>query len=173
MRRAQVAATAVSALLLGSSQSATAKEETFILSKGLYFDCTISSDQEPAKIHKLHITYFVYADKPGPQVNFFDPSTLVSDRTGWAPKEHFVLSRQVSDRELFIWRGQSKKGSVPQVDSTFELTPKVAEPSRAAMVVTRFTDGDGGAISVLRYKGECGTLSGKAAWDRYRVGEPK
>jgi hypothetical protein len=155
------------------AQPAVAKEETFNLDKALYFDCTISSDQDPAKIHEMDVTYFVYADKPGPQLNFFDPSKLVSDQSGWAQKDHFLLFRQVSDRELFIWQGRSIKGSSPLVDSTFELTPKMSEPSRAALVVTRFTEGNAGAIVARKFKGECGTLSGKAAWDLYQNGGTK
>jgi hypothetical protein len=153
--------------------AASEEETTFQLSKTLYFDCTVWSDHEPGKKYELDISYLLYPEQPGAQVNFRDPSKLVSTQTGWAPKDHFVFSRQIADRELFIWKGRTDENSFPYVTSTFELAPKPDDASRVTLSMARFMDTNARTVSVERFKGECGSLSGKAAWDRYQNGDPK
>ena len=166
----QQMALALGAALFMASQSAVAQPETHRLSKAMYSDCSINPDQEPSKSFEFDVTYFVFAGEPGPQVNFFDPSKLMSKQTGWMPKGHFVLDRVISDRELFLWKGRASGTSLPQIDGTIELTPASGDATRTNMFVTLFADGNAGAVSMQKFKGTCGMLSGKAAWDRYQNG---
>jgi len=150
-----------------------APQQTFVLSKGLLFDCRIAPAAEQAKSVPFEVSYFVFGDRVGPQVNFYDPSKLITDQTGWMGKDHFVLSRVVSDGRLFAWVGQSPAGLPPQVDALIEIEPTIGSPTRASISLTRFVVDGQQSVSTQAFGGNCESLSGKAAWDHFQQAPTK
>jgi hypothetical protein len=166
MRALSSGLAAVAASVL--AQPAFAQQpEPFVLKSGLYFACTVAPVGAQAQPVPLDITYFVFGDRPRPDINFFDPSRLITQGTGVVSKKHFALSRLTSDGRLFVWLGRSEEGSAPDVDTALEVSPDPRSGDRTSVSVTHFDD-QTGVVSAKSFAGNCEKLSGKPAWDRYQ-----
>jgi hypothetical protein len=169
MRRLCLAAPVISGLALVSTNALAQQPQTFTLSKGLYFDCTVAPISDRSKSFELDLSYFVYRDRPDrPQVNFYDPTNLLQEPTGWAPKGHFVLSRLTSDGRLFVWFGQSP-AALPTITAVAEVDPVSGDGQKATLTLIHFNDAVDSTVTTETVVGHCQTLSGKEAWDRFQV----
>jgi hypothetical protein len=171
MKRALLLPFVICGVCILSEGAFAQAQETVQLSQSLYFDCAVAPDAGTKPV-ELDASYFVYADRPQPQVNFYDPTRLITDGTGWASAGHFALSRLTADGQLFVWLGQNAKNAQPQIDAVVELKPTNPDNEHAAIYVTRFEDAQG-AISTRTFEGTCDTLSGKAAWDSFQQARTK
>lgn len=147
------------------------EQETLRLKTALYFDCDVAPQGDPAKLFSLDVSFLVYAENDAYQVNFRDPSRILFKNTGWAPKEQFSLARLTADGRLFVWNGVTKKGASTTIEKTVEITPSSSGGAQSRLVLVRFTSEASGGSTAETFTGNCTSLSGKAALEKYQSGE--
>ncbi|MEZ5682353.1 MAG: hypothetical protein R3E14_13770 [Erythrobacter sp.] len=160
--------------VLSGPSVASEKVEEIQLSKALYFDCSVSSQDDAGITHKLAVSYLEYVDRPGrPQVNFFDPDQLVFRETGWAAQGSFILSRFTDSGDLFTWYGKVGSEGSPEVDMALALTRTTDQAGKGNVTMDHFETGPDGEVSVQRFAGVCEALSGASAYNMFSKGSAK
>ena len=170
---AALAAFAFPQSLHAEAQSEPKGNGPWQLTGAIYYDCEISNSKQGGTPFELDVVYLRFAGESGPQINFLDPTKLIFDKTGWAEKGNFFLSRLTVDNRLSLWAGRSGAVKPPKVDAVFLLTPVQGQPAQANIALTRFVEAADGSVVSNDFSGSCRTLSGKDAWTLYQKARQK
>jgi hypothetical protein len=154
----------------GGSESLPAQpQEQLRVKTMLLFDCAVSSETDQTKNVQLEVSYIAYANDPRYQVNFKDPAHVLFKRPGWAPKGEFVLARLTTDGHLFAWLGKrTEESPFSEIETVVRVTPAKDGGVKSTLSLEHFVSDESSGSKVETFRGECDSLSGKAAWERYQ-----